>query len=182
MSTSLPVEMTLGHCCARARCLVSSWSEKAELRRVNEHAVQLWDLCWVSGAKRRSCTNTERTHRAAREHTRKPDVGAAGGLYAGIACASNMCAVKTRDNTQCIWLLWFVGLCSEILVRRKQLASRRERVDGAIRGRDCARTIHTLTQRRRHSAGLSWRFLCLYLRCCLRQTRGKPASSEQSEA
>jgi hypothetical protein len=59
---SLSVELALGHYGARARCLTSSWSEKSELRRViNEQAIQLRDLCAVSGAKRRSCTNTERT-------------------------------------------------------------------------------------------------------------------------
>jgi hypothetical protein len=83
----------------RARCLASSWSEKAELRRViDEHAVQLRDLCAARGAKRRDCTNTERTHRASQEHTRKPDVGAAGGLYAGHTYAGNMCAAQTHDN------------------------------------------------------------------------------------
>jgi hypothetical protein len=94
----------------RARCLASSWSEKAELRRViDEYTVQLRDLCAVSGPKRRSCTSTERTHRASVEHTRKRDVGAAGGLFAGNRCAGNMCAAQMHDNR----LLRFVGLCSE---------------------------------------------------------------------
>jgi hypothetical protein len=111
---SLSVELALSHCGARARCLTSSWSEKAELRRViHEHAVQLRDLCAVSGAKRRSCTNTERTHRASLEHTRKPDVGAAGGLCAGNRCAGNRCAAQTHDNPHYNRLLRFVGLCSD---------------------------------------------------------------------
>jgi hypothetical protein len=113
MSTSLSVELMLSHCGARARCLASSWSEKAELRRVkDEHTIQLRDLCAVSGAKRRSCTNTERTHRASLEHTRKPDVGAASGLCAGNTCAANMCEAQTHDDPQFIWLLRLVGLCS----------------------------------------------------------------------
>jgi hypothetical protein len=53
------VELTLSHCGARARCLTSSWSEKAELRRVtDEHAVQLRDLCAASGAKREEVVRT----------------------------------------------------------------------------------------------------------------------------
>jgi hypothetical protein len=114
MFTSLSVELILSHRGVRACCLVSSWREKVELRRViDEHAVQLRDLCALSGAKRRSCTSTQRTHRASLEHTRKPDVGAAGGLCAGNACAGNMCAAQTHDNPHFNWLLRFVGLCSE---------------------------------------------------------------------
>jgi hypothetical protein len=170
MSTSLSVELALSHCGARARSLTPSWSEKAELRRViDEHAVQLRDLCAVSGAKRRSCTNTERTHHASLQHTRKPDVGVAGGLCAGNTCAGNICAPQPHDNPHSNWLLRFVGL---LLVRRKQLTR------PAIRGIDCARTIHALTQRRQRPAGLSWLCRCLYSRYRLRQTRGEPASSE----
>jgi hypothetical protein len=78
---SLSIDLALSQCGAHVRCLASSWSEKVELRRViDEHTIQLRDLCAISGAKRRSCTNTERTHRGSLEHTRKPDVGAAGGL------------------------------------------------------------------------------------------------------
>jgi hypothetical protein len=114
MCTSLSVELTLRHCGARAGCLASSWREKAELRRViDEHVVQLRDLCAVSGVKRTSCTNTERTHRASLEHTHKPDVGATGGLCAGNRCAGNMCAAQTLENPHYNWLLRFVGLCSE---------------------------------------------------------------------
>jgi hypothetical protein len=158
----LSVELVLSHYDARVRCVASSWSEKAELRRViDQHAVQLRDLCTVSGAKRRSSTNTERTHRASLEHTRKPDVGAAGGLCADNTCAGNMCAVQTNENPHSNWLLRFVGVCSELVVRRKQLAW------PAIRGIDCARTIHALTQRRRRPAGLLWRCRCLYSIYCL---------------
>jgi hypothetical protein len=82
---------------------------------IDEHAIQLRDLCAVSGAKRRSCTNTERTHRASLEHTRKPAVGAAGGLCARNRCAGNMCAAQTHDNSCPNWLLRFVGLCSEAI-------------------------------------------------------------------
>jgi hypothetical protein len=56
MSTSLSVELTPSHCGARARCLASSWSEKAELLRViDEHALELRDLCTcaVSGTTSR---------------------------------------------------------------------------------------------------------------------------------
>jgi hypothetical protein len=134
-----------------ARCLASSWSEKAELRRViHEHVVLLRDLCLVGRAKRRSCTNTECTHRASLEDTRKPDVGAAGGLGAGNTCAGNMCPAETYDNPHSNRLLQFVGLCSE-----------------------------ATTQRRQRPARLPWRCRCLYSKYCLRQTRGKPASSEQ---
>jgi hypothetical protein len=58
-------------------------------------------------------------------------------------------------------------------VRRKQLAR------PAIRGIDCARTIHAPTPCLRRPAGLSGRCRRLCPRHCLRQTRGKPASSEQ---
>jgi hypothetical protein len=110
MFTPLSVELTLSHCGARTRCVALSWSEKAELRRLIDENC---GLCAVSGTKRRSCTDTERTHRGSLEHTRKPDVGAAGGLCAGNRCAGNICAVQMHDNPHSNWLLRLVGLCSE---------------------------------------------------------------------
>jgi hypothetical protein len=114
MCTSWYVELPRA-IAVRARCLASSWSEKAELRRViDEHAIQLQDLCTASGAKRSSYTNTERTHRGSLEHTRKPDVRAAGVLCAGNTCAGNMCAAQKYEDLDFNWLFQFVGLCSEL--------------------------------------------------------------------
>jgi hypothetical protein len=103
MSTPLSVGQACSHCDARAVLSLEMERELRDLacnRPAGRSATTYGQVCFaVIGVKRRSCTSTERNHRASLERTREPKVEVAGGLGAG-----DVCAAQTHENPHSVRL------------------------------------------------------------------------------